>query len=78
MQLGSRFREKRKTDLLISFVNCIFATFETRGELGPKRVPHGSLLLMRLSAIGQFFPLSLVTVPEGLANVYSAQFPSRF
>ena len=68
MQLGSGFREKRKTDLFISFVSCIFSTFETRGELEPKRV---------LSAIGQFSP-SLVTVLEGLANVYSAQFPSRF
>ena len=77
MQLGSRFREKRKTDLLISFVNCIFASFETRGELEPKRVPQfflGSFLGMRLSAIGQFCPLSLVTVPEGFANVYLASF----
>jgi len=30
------------------------------------------------SAIGQFLPLSLVTVPEDFSKVHSAQFPSRF
>ena len=51
-----------------------------RRELEPKRVPQwflGSLLGTRRSAIGQFFSLSLTTVPEVCAKVNSAQFPSR-
>ena len=58
-----------------------FATLEMRGELEPKYIPQlllGSLLGEHRSAIGQFFPLSLVTVPEVFAEVYSVQFPSRF
>ena len=38
----------------------------------------GSLLGTCISAIGQFFSLSLVTVPGAFANVNSAQFPSLF
>ena len=52
-----------------------------RGELGPKYIPQlllGSLLGAHWSAIGQFFPLSQVRVPEVFAEVYSVQFPSRF
>ena len=37
----------------------------------------GSLLGKRRSAIGQFFSLSLVTVPDVFAEVDSAQPPSR-
>ena len=55
-------------------------TLKMRRELEPKRVPQwflGSLLGTRRSAIGQFFSLSLTTVPEVCAKVNSAQFPSR-
>ena len=55
-------------------------TLEMRRELEPKRVPQwflGSLLGTRWSAIGQFFSLSLATVPEVFTKVKSAQFPSR-
>ena len=38
----------------------------------------GWLLGTRLSAIGQFFPLSFSTVPEVFAKVNSAQFPPHF
>ena len=38
----------------------------------------GLLLETRWSAIGQFFPLSFLTVPEVFAKVNSAQFPPRF
>ena len=58
-----------------------FATLETKRELEPKCVPQlfpGSLLGMRRSAIGQFFFLSLVTIPEVFAKVNSAQFPCLF
>ena len=58
-----------------------FATLETKKELEPKCVLQlflGSLLGMRRSAIGQFFFLSLVTIPEAFAKVNSAQFPSLF
>ena len=44
----------------------------------PKCVPQvflGRLLGTRRSAIGQFFSLSLVTVPDVFAKVNSAQFP---
>ena len=54
-------------------------TLKMRRELEPKRVPQwflGSLLGTRRSAIGQFFSLSLTTVPEVCAKVNSAQFPS--
>ena len=50
-------------------------------ELEPKCVAQlflGLFWRMRWSAIGQFFPLSLVTIPEVSAKVNSAQFPSRF
>ena len=40
--------------------------------------PLGWLLGTRYSSIGQFFPLSPVTVLEVFAKVNSAQFPSRF
>ena len=55
-------------------------TLKMRRELEPKRVPQwflGSLPGTRRSAIGQFFSLSLTTVPEVCAKVNSAQFPSR-
>ena len=55
-------------------------TLKMRRELEPKRVPQwflGSLLGTRRSAIGQFFSLSLTTVPEVYAKVNSAHFPSR-
>ena len=58
-----------------------FATLETRRELEPKCVPQlflGWLREMRRSAIGHLFPLSLATISEVFAKVYSAQFPSRF
>ena len=38
----------------------------------------GIVLEDALVSIGQFFPLSLVTIPEVPAKVNSAQFPSRF
>ena len=44
----------------------------------PKCIPQlflGWLLGTRWSAIGQFFSLSLVTVPEVFAKENSAQFP---
>ena len=49
----------------------------TRKELEPNWVPQlflGSFLGRSQSAIGQFFPLSLVTVPEVFAKVNSVQF----
>ena len=54
--------------------------FRMGREPETKRVPQlclGSLLLMRRSAIGQYFFLSLVTVPDASAKVNSAQFPSH-
>ena len=56
-----------------------FTTLETRREPERKYVPQlfmGSLLLTRRSAIGQYFSLSLVTIPDTSAKVNSAQFPS--
>ena len=50
----------------------LFATLETRRELEPKYLPQlflGSLLETRLLAIGQYFSLSLATVPEVFAKV---------
>ena len=58
-----------------------FATLETRRELQPKCVLQlflGLSLGTRRSAIGHFFPLSLVTVPEVFAKVNPTQFPSCF
>ena len=43
----------------------------------PAIVALGSLKGTRRSAIGQFFPLSLVTVPEAFAEHNSDQFLSR-
>ena len=57
-------------------VNNSFATLETRRELEPNCVPQlflGWLLGTRRSAIGQFFSLSRVTIPEVFAKVTSAQ-----
>ena len=56
-----------------------FAPSETGGELETKFTRQlflGLLLGTRWSAIGQFFSLTLVTVPEVFAKVNSAQFPS--
>ena len=53
-------------------VNNSFATLETRRELEPNCVPQlflGWLLGTRRSAIGQFFSLSRVTIPEVFAKV---------
>ena len=69
-----------------------FATLETtkkqnkrkkqaKKKLEPKCVPQfilGSLLGTRQSAVGQFFFLSLVTVPEVFMKVKSAKFSSFF
>ena len=62
-------------------VNNSFATVETRRELEPNCVPQlflGWLLGTRRSAIGHFFSLSLVTLPEVFAKVISAQSSSFF
>ena len=55
-----------------------FTTLETGREPETKRVPQLFLgwLLGTRSAIGQYFSLSLVTVPDASAKVDSAQFPS--
>lgn len=48
-------------------------------RLEPKYLPQvslGSLQRTHRSAIGQFFPLSLLTDPEVFENINSAQFPS--
>ena len=58
-----------------------FDTQVTKRELDPKCVPQlllGSSLGARRSAIGQFFSMSPVTVPEILAEVSSPQFFSRY
>ena len=63
-----------------------FATLETTkkkqtNKLEPKCVPQlflRSLLGTRQSAVGQFFSLSLVTVPEVFMKVKSAKFSSCF
>ena len=47
-----------------------------RTKLEPKHNPQ-LVLGTRRSAIGQFSPLSLVTIPEDFAKVNSTQFPSR-
>ena len=55
-----------------------FATLETRSELEPKCFPQwfvGSLLGTDRSVIDQFFPLSLVTVPEVFAKINSLPSP---
>ena len=52
-----------------------FTTLERIRQLEPDRVAQcflGSLLGTRWSAIGQFFSLSLVTIPEFFAKVNSA------
>ena len=52
----------KQRDLSLIFKTCLtpFTTLEMRRALEPKCVPHnlfmGSLLGMRWSAIGQFFP----------------------
>lgn len=54
-----------------------FATLEARRGLEPKCIPQwflGLLLGYGQSAIGQFFSLSLVTLPEVLSKIYSSQF----
>ena len=38
----------------------------------------GSLTETRMSTIGQFTPLSLVTAPEVFAEIILSQFPTRF
>ena len=43
-------------------------------ELGSCLLPLGSILGTRWSAIGQFFPLFLITAPEVFAKVNRAQF----
>ena len=48
--------------------------FGDEKKTGTQQLYLGSLLVTCRSAIGQFFPLSLVTVPEVYANVKSAQF----
>ena len=54
---------------------------QAKKKLEPKCVPQfilGSLLGTRQSAVGQFFSLSLVTVPEVFMKVKSAKFSSFF
>lgn len=54
-----------------------FATLGTRRGLEPKCIPQwflGLLLGPGQSAFGQFFSLSLVTLPEVLSKIYSSQF----
>ena len=68
---------------VISRVDGPFAIrhFRSEKEMEPKCVPQlfrGSLLGTRRSAIGQFFSVSLVTVPEVFAKVNSPQFLSHF
>ena len=63
---------------------CNWPFLEVRRELEPKCVPAGAwsrpqlflglLLGKRRSAIGQLFPLSLVTVPEVSVKVNFGQF----
>ena len=56
-----------------------YSSLEMRRNLEPKCIPQlflGSLVETRRSAIGQFFSLSLVTVPEVFAKVNSVQFVS--
>ena len=51
---------------------------KTKRELVPKCVPQlfvGSFLVTYQSAIGQFFSLSVVTVPKVFAKVNSVQSP---
>ena len=45
-----------------------------RATLSPQLL-LGSLPWTRRSSIGQFFPPSLLTIPEVFAKVYSTQFP---
>ena len=55
----------------------LICNIRSEKELEPKCLPQlflGSLLVTRRSAIGQFFFLSLVTVPEVFAWVNSARF----
>ena len=62
-------------------VNSPLATQETTRELQPKWVSQLfliSLPVTRHSAIGQFFLLPQVTVPDVFAKVNSTQSPSRF
>ena len=65
--------------LVINLRKCSYSTLETRRELRPKCIQQlfvESLLETRQSAIGQFFPLSLVTVPEVFEKVNFVQFVS--
>ena len=64
------------------FLQSVVASgrFEAAREKAPgAEIVSGSLLGTHRSAIGQFFPLPLEgEVPEVIAKVNSAQFPSRF
>ena len=58
----------------------VFATLKLRREMEPKFFPQGLLGSFpgtRRSGIGQFFSMSLVTVPEVFAKVNTVQVLSR-
>ena len=71
--------ERGETDVFAGYKELSSFLLETIRELKSKCVTPlllGPLLETRQN--GQFFPLSLVKVPEVFAQVTSAQFPSRF
>ena len=58
-----------------------FAILETRRGLEPKCIPQWFLRLLLgpgQSAIGHFFSLSLVSLPDVLAKIYPSQFSFHF
>ena len=71
---GNRCGEKLFCNRMVS------ATLKLRREMGPKFVPQGLLGSFPgtcRSGIGQFFSMSLVTVPEVFAKVNTVQFLFR-
>ena len=67
------FRFSFSADYTKDLFNLQLAKLEGRRELEPNCVPHlflGRLLGTNRLAIGQFFSLSLVTVPEVFSKLY--------
>ena len=75
-ELSFKFRQ-----LLLFIWEATSSTSQKGSELEPNCILHlflGWLLSLCQSPIGQFFSLSLVTVPETFAKIKSVQFPCRF
>ena len=67
------FRFSFTADYTKDLFGLQLATLEGRKELEPNCVPHlflGTLLGTSWSAIGQFFSLSVVKVPEVFSKLY--------